>query len=123
MLAQARGFREYIRTAEAEQLRFEEGADIFSRYLPFAIVFGEAERWVRVFGPLAATAATTSAASPVWYTGPNGWSSDNFADSLDGFTSSASGTIAAATPSSSGGSGFSGGSSGGGGGGGGGGSW
>ena len=123
MLAQARGFREYIRTAEAEQLRFEEGADIFSRYLPFAIVFGEAERWVRVFGPLAATAATTGASSPVWYTGPNGWSSDNFADSLDGFTSSASGTIAAATPSSSGGSGFSGGSSGGGGGGGGGGSW
>jgi uncharacterized membrane protein YgcG len=123
MLAQARGFREYIRTAEAEQLRFEEGADIFSRYLPFAIVFGEAERWVRVFGPLAAAAGTTAASSPVWYTGPNGWSSDSFADSLDGFTSSASGTIAASTPSSSGGSGFSGGSSGGGGGGGGGGSW
>jgi uncharacterized membrane protein YgcG len=123
MLAQARGFREYIRTAEAEQLRFEEGADIFSRYLPFAIVFGEAERWVKVFGPLSAAAGTTVASSPAWYVGPNGWSSDSFSDSLDGFTSSASGTIAAATPSSSGGSGFSGGSSGGGGGGGGGGSW
>ena len=44
-------------TAEADQLRFEEGADIFSRYLPYAIVFGEADRWVRVFGPLAAGAA------------------------------------------------------------------
>jgi hypothetical protein len=122
MLAQARGFREYVRTAEAEQLRFEEGEDIFSRYLPFAIVFGEAERWVRVFGQLAAAAGTTAVA-PAWYSGPNGWSSESFADSLGGFTSSASGTIAAATPSSSGGSGFSGGSSGGGGGGGGGGSW
>ena len=49
-----RGFREYIRTAEAEQLRFEEGQDIFSRYLPFAVVFGETDRWVRIFGPLAA---------------------------------------------------------------------
>ena len=123
MLAQARGFREYIRTAEAEQLRFEERADIFSRYLPFAVVFGEADRWVKVFGPLAAAAAGSAAASPAWYAGPNGWSADHFSDSLDGFTSSASGTIAASTPSSSGGSGFSGGSSGGGGGGGGGGSW
>jgi hypothetical protein len=121
VLAQARGFREYIRTAEAEQLRFEEGQDIFSRYLPFAVVFGEAERWVKVFGPLAATAG---AAAPTWYVGPNGWSSESFNDSLDGFTSAASGTLAAATPSSSGGSGFGGGgSSGGGGGGGGGGSW
>ena len=28
--------------------------DIFSRYLPFAVVFGETDRWVQVFGPLAA---------------------------------------------------------------------
>jgi hypothetical protein len=60
VLAQARGFREYIRTAEAEQLRFEEGQDIFSRYLPYAVVFGETDRWVRVFGSLAA--ASSSAA-------------------------------------------------------------
>jgi hypothetical protein len=121
ILAQAKGFREYIRTAEAEQLRFEEGADIFSRYLPYAIVFGEAERWVRVFGPLAAAAAAGTATS--WYVGPNGWDMTHFGESIDGFTASASSTMAAATPSSSGGSGFSGGFSGGGGGGGGGGSW
>jgi uncharacterized membrane protein len=122
---QAKGFRDYIRTAEANQLRFEEGADIFSRYLPYAIVFGEAERWVRVFGPLAAgaAAATGSNVGPVWYSGPNGWDASHFSDSLTGFTSSVSSTIAASTASSSGGSGFSGGSSGGGGGGGGGGSW
>jgi uncharacterized membrane protein YgcG len=125
VLMQARGFREYIHTAEANQLRYEEGADIFSRYLPYAIVFGDAERWVRVFGPLSAgaAAATGSGVSPVWYTGPNGWDTSHFSDSLTGFTSSAASTIAASTPSSSGGSGFSGGSSGGGGGGGGGGSW
>lgn len=126
VLTQARGFREYIHTAEANQLRFEEGADIFSRYLPYAIVFGEAERWVRVFGPLAAGAAVSgvgTSAGPLWYSGPNGWDSSHFSDSLTGFTSSVSSTIAASTASSSGGSGFSGGSSGGGGGGGGGGSW
>ena len=126
VLAQARGFRDYIRTAEADQLRFEEGADIFSRYLPYAIVFGEAERWVSVFGPLASGAAGANVGTgvgPLWYSGPNGWDASHFSDSLTGFTSSVSSTIAASTASSSGGSGFSGGSSGGGGGGGGGGSW
>jgi hypothetical protein len=127
VLTQALGFREYIRTAEANQLRFEEEADIFSRYLPYAIVFGEADRWVRVFGPLAAGAAVGAgvgaSTGPLWYSGPNGWNSSHFSDSLTGFTSSVSSTIAASTASSSGGSGFSGGSSGGGGGGGGGGSW
>ena len=120
LLVQARGFRTYIQTAEAEQLRFEEGADIFSRYLPFAVVFGETERWVRVFGPLAAAGAVGGAGtSAYWYVGPSGWDMSHFGDSLNGFAASTSSTIAAATPSSSGGSGF----SGGGGGGGGGGSW
>jgi uncharacterized membrane protein YgcG len=125
VLAQANGFRQYIHTAEAEQLRFEEGQDIFSRYLPYAIVFGEVDRWVRVFGALAvASPAGASRTGPSWYVGPTGWDADHFSDSLTGFTSSAASTIAAATPSSSGGSGFGGGgSSGGGGGGGGGGSW
>lgn len=126
VLAQARGFRQYIRTAEAEQLRFEEGQDVFSRYLPFAVVFGETDRWVKVFGPLAAAGATgtLSPGSPAWYSGPDGWSSDSFADSLDGFSSAAAGSLASSTASSSGSSGFGGGgSSGGGGGGGGGSSW
>ncbi len=122
VLAQAKGFREYIRTAEAEQLRFEEGQDIFSRYLPFAVVFGETDRWVRVFGPLAAASSVGSTTS--WYAGPGGWDPTSFGASMNGFTSSASSSLSSSTTSSSGGSGFSGGgSSGGGGGGGGGGSW
>lgn len=45
---QIEGFRTYIATAEADQLRFEEGEDIFSKYLPWAVLFGLAERWVSV---------------------------------------------------------------------------
>lgn len=121
VLAQVRGFREYLHTAEAGQLRYEEQQDVFSRYLPYAVVFGDAERWVRVFGPLSQEAG---AGAPGWYVGPAGWSPDHFADSLGGFTASTAGAMAAASASSSGGSGFGGGgSSGGGGGGGGGGAW
>lgn len=45
---QVEGFRTYIATAEADQLKFEEGEDIFSKYLPWAVLFGLADRWVRV---------------------------------------------------------------------------
>ncbi|MCC6375419.1 MAG: DUF2207 domain-containing protein, partial [Microbacteriaceae bacterium] len=42
---QLEGFKLYISTAEADQIRFEEAEDIFARYLPWAMVFGEADRW------------------------------------------------------------------------------
>ena len=45
VLEQARGFELYLRTAEKDQLKFEEGIDVFSRYLPYAMIFGVAERW------------------------------------------------------------------------------
>jgi len=118
------GFRKYLATAEADQLRFEEGEDIFSRYLPWAIAFGLADRWQKVCEQL--VAAGRIPADPYWYSGPSYYTS--------GWTAGAVGSTVASsfdpppTPSSSGGgggssSGFSGGSSGGGGGGGGGGSW
>jgi uncharacterized membrane protein YgcG len=118
------GFKKYLATAEADQLRFEEGEDIFSRYLPWAIAFGLADRWQKVCEQL--VAAGRIPADPYWYSGPSYYTS--------GWTAGAVGSTVASsfdpppTPSSSGGgggssSGFSGGSSGGGGGGGGGGSW
>lgn len=126
LLAQAKGFQLYLEKAEANQIRFEEGEDIFSRYLPFAIVFGVAERWAKVFAALAASGAAV--AVPTWYVGSmyaNGaFNYALFGGAMDSFSTTTSGSIAAATPSSSGSSGFSGGGfSGGGGGGGGGGSW
>jgi uncharacterized membrane protein len=125
LLAQAKGFRTYLETAEANQIKFEEGEDVFSKYLPFAIVFGVAERWAKIFADLAASGAAV--AVPAWYVGyawGSGFNYLAFGQSMDSFATTTSGSIAAATPSSSGSSGFGGGGfSGGGGGGGGGGSW
>lgn len=50
---QSLGFKQYLATAEADQIKFEEAADIFSRYLPYAIVFGVAQHWAKVFGDVA----------------------------------------------------------------------
>ncbi|KQR10456.1 DUF2207 domain-containing protein [Cellulomonas sp. Leaf334] len=127
VLAQSLGFRRYLATAEANQLRFEEGEDIFSRYLPYAIVFGLADRWARVFSELAAQGRAFE--QPGWYVGgyypgANIYWATAFASSLDRFAAVATESISAPTPGTSGGSGFSGGGfSGGGVGGGGGGGW
>ena len=127
VLAQTLGFRRYLATAEANQLKFEEGQDVFSRYLPYAIVFGLADRWARVFGELAASGAHVP--QPGWYVGyynPGAglfWG-QAFAGSMERFASVATDSLSAPTPGSSGGSGLGGGGfSGGGVGGGGGGGW
>lgn len=128
---QVKGFELYLTTAEAGQIQFEEGQDIFSRYLPYAIVFGVAERWTAIFAQLAASGQRL--AEPGWYVSPYSnpgmfWmSAALFNHSLNSFQMTANTALTAPAPSttgSSGGSGFSGGGfSGGGGGGGGAGGW
>jgi hypothetical protein len=114
------GFRRFIEESEAERARFAERANLFSEYLPYAIVFGATEKWARAFEGLddAAAAATSS-----WYVSSRPFSVGAFSDSMDSFAVTTSGTIVT-TAASAGSSGFGGGgSSGGGFGGGGGGSW
>jgi len=112
------GFRNYIETAEAHEARFQERENIFSRYLPFAIVFGCTEKWARAFRGLDDQLPSTAG----WYVGAYPFSVNSFTSSIGHFSSVAAGTITSAAATGS--SGFSGGGfSGGGGGGGGGGSW
>jgi hypothetical protein len=118
------GFRTYLATAEADQLRFEEGEDIFSKYLPWAIAFDLADRWQRVCAQL--VAAGRIPPDPYWYAGPSYYSSGFAAGSISQTVAHTFDPPPAPAGSGGGGgssSGFSGGSSGGGGGGGGGGSW
>lgn len=118
VLAQTRGFELYLRTAEADQIRFEEGIDVFSRYLPYAIMFGVAERWTKVFSELADQGRYTF--STPWYYGYGyGFAYHNFASSLDSLSGAMTSSLQSATAATSGGSGFSGGGGFGGGGGGG----
>ncbi len=123
---QIEGFRTYLATAEANQLKFEEGEDIFSRYLPWAIIFELADRWADICQQLVAMGRLPDTA-PYWYAGSYNMGYFNAA-----FLTSSLSTAATPAPSTSGssGTGFGGGSSfggggfsGGGGGGGGGGSW
>lgn len=111
------GFRTYMDAAETHMARWAEQENVFSRYLPYAIVFGLTEKWARAFAHLGQAPATP------WYVGTRPFSTNGFVSSVDNFALSSAGTLAS-RPAASGSSGFGGGgSSGGGGGGGGGGSW
>ena len=112
------GFRTVIETAETHISRWAEEQNVFTRYLPYAIVFGCTEKWAKAFEGLQQLPPDTT-----WYRSSRPFIYADFGRTLDDFSVTTGGTIAA-TPSSSGSSGFSGGGfSGGGGGGGGGGSW
>lgn len=117
VFARTLGFKRYMDTAETDRAAFAEKEGLFTAYLPYAVMFGSVEGWIRAFAGLDIAKAAAS-----FYTGPGAFNSAAFASSFDGFASSLATTVAS-TPGGSGGSGFSGGFSGGGGGGGGGGSW
>lgn len=118
MLRRIRGFRRVIATAETHMSRWAEEENVFTRYLPYAIVFGLTKKWAKAFEDLGIQPDTSG-----WYVGPHAFTAVAFANSIDGFAVTTGGTLAS-TPASSGSSGFGGGGfSGGGGGGGGGGSW
>ena len=123
---QVEGFKTYLATAEADQLKFEEGEDIFSKYLPWAIIFELADRWAKICGDLVAMGRLPNE-TPYWYVGNYQMTAFNTSFLTSSLTSAAT---PVASSSGAGGTGFGGGSSfggggfsGGGGGGGGSGSW
>jgi hypothetical protein len=119
MVRRVFGFRTYIETAEVQEAKFQEQENLFSRYLPYAVVFGAVEKWAHRFEALGAQPP----ADMGWYVGTHPFTVVGFSQAMGSFAVTAAGTIAS-TPASSGHSGFGGGGgAGGGGGGGGGGSW
>ena len=119
MFSRVRGFRRLFDEGDQGlREKFAEQHEIFSQYLPYAIVFGCTDKWARVFAQLDAQQLETG-----WYRGNAPFNAILLASSINHFGTVATGTLYASQPSSSSGSGFGGGFSGGGGGGGGGGSW
>ncbi len=120
VLRRTEGFRRFINESEKERARFAERKNLFSEYLPYAIVFGATGKWAAAFAGLDDQPPDTSS----WYISSSAFTFLAFSSAIDGFTVSTSGTLTSTPPSTSGSSGFSGGGfSGGGVGGGGGGSW
>jgi uncharacterized membrane protein len=118
MTRRVQGFRIVIEKAEQYMSKWAEQENVFTTLLPFAVVFGVTDKWAKAFESLGQLPSDTT-----WYVSSRPFVYAQFADSIDSFAVTTSGTISS-TPAGSGGSGFGGGGgAGGGGGGGGGGSW
>jgi uncharacterized membrane protein YgcG len=114
------GFRRFIEESEKQRAQFAEKKNLFTEYLPYAIVFGATEKWAHAFAGLDDQPPDTGS----WYISQHAFNYALFSSAIGDFAVASAGTLASTPPSTSGSSGFSGGGfSGGGGGGGGGGSW
>lgn len=113
-----KGFKLFMETVDKDRAKFYEKENIFEKFLPYAVLFGITDIWIKRIKEIYGEEYFTNY-MPAWYVGNslNSFNADKFSSTLSSLSSS----IAASTsaPSGSGG----GGSSGGGGGGGGGGGW
>jgi uncharacterized membrane protein YgcG len=113
------GFRRFIDESEKERARFAERKNLFSEYLPYAIVFGATKKWAHAFAGL-----DGEPPDMYWYHSLTPFDALLFVSAVDSFAVATAGTLTSVPAASGGASGFSGGGfSGGGFGGGGGGSW
>lgn len=110
------GFRLFIEKAEQYRIKWQERENIFETFLPYAMVFGIADKWSKAFRDVTMT-------NPTWYEGQLGSSFNTmvFWGAMSNFGSTINTSVVSAAASGSsgfGGGGFSGGGGGGGGGGG-----
>lgn len=111
------GFRMYMKVAEKYRQQFNEKENIFERFLPYAMLFGLTELWIKKMEMLYGKDYFNTY-HPYWFVGSmSNFDVGSFTSELNSISSNIGGAMS--SPSGSGGSG----SSGGGGGGGGGGGW
>ncbi|MGI5485701.1 DUF2207 domain-containing protein [Microtetraspora malaysiensis] len=94
VLAQTLGFREHLMTDEIGDIPPAQRIELFSRYLPYAVVFDSVDRWARVVATIHGDGRPAD--NLYWYQGPAEWDLSKFADSMRTFTMTTSGAISAA---------------------------
>lgn len=91
-LAHTLGFREYLSGGDiSDDVPAAQRVELFSRYLPYAVIFDSVDRWARVVSSV--TGDGRQADNLYWYHGPAEWDLSRFADSMRTFTMTTSGAI------------------------------
>ncbi len=94
VLAHTLGFRAHLYRGEAPDAPAGDRVALFSRYLPYAVVFDSVPRWAATVADVGA-GANEEADNLYWYEGPAEWDLSNFAESMRSFTLTTSGAISA----------------------------
>jgi uncharacterized membrane protein len=117
VLWKIKGFKLYMETAEKYRQQFYEKENIFEKFLPYAMVFGITNRWIKKMKEIYGEEYFNNYV-PAWYVGASigSFNIDSFTSTLNSISSSISSVSGSASGARGGG--FSGGGGGGGGGGG-----
>lgn len=94
VLAHTLGFRDHLRRGEAAEVPDRQRIALFSRYLPYAVVFDVVGPWARTVED----AGVQGGDNLYWYEGPAEWDLSKFADSMRAFTFALSGALAQSRP-------------------------
>jgi len=94
VLAHTLGFRAHLYRGEAPDAPAGDRVALFSRYLPYAVVFDSVPRWAATVADVGADSGE-QADNLYWYEGPAEWDLSNFAESMRSFTLTTSGAISA----------------------------
>ncbi|GAA5073327.1 DUF2207 domain-containing protein [Thermocatellispora tengchongensis] len=92
-LAHTLGFRQYLASGQVDQVPEEQRVELFSRYLPYAVVFDNVDHWARVVASVNGNGRPAD--NLYWYHGPAEWDLSKFAGSMRTFTTTTSGAISA----------------------------
>ncbi|MBR8744720.1 DUF2207 domain-containing protein [Nocardiopsis sp. MG754419] len=94
--AHTMGFRDYLLSPRAQSAPAGQRVELYSRYLPYAVIFDDVERWANI---LAGAAIADLEPEELdgdglhWYTGPREWRIEDFTDSITTFVVTLTGVI------------------------------
>ncbi|MFC5820146.1 DUF2207 domain-containing protein [Nonomuraea harbinensis] len=92
-LAHTLGFRDFLFSGDVGNVAEKDRVELFSRYLPYAVIFDGVEHWSRLVASV--TGNGHQADNLYWYHGPAEWDLSKFAGSMRTFTTTTSGAISA----------------------------
>ncbi|WP_017585768.1 DUF2207 domain-containing protein [Nocardiopsis ganjiahuensis] len=90
------GFRDYLLSRRAQNAPPGQRVELYSRYLPYAVIFDDVDRWANVLAAAAIADLTPEELTGdglAWYTGPREWRIEDFADSISTFAVTLTGLI------------------------------
>ncbi|OOC55770.1 MULTISPECIES: DUF2207 domain-containing protein [Nocardiopsis] len=94
--AHTAGFRDYLLGPRSASAPPGQRVELYSRYLPYAVIFGDVDRWANILASAALTDLTPDELTGdglAWYTGPREWRIEDFADSISTFAVTLTGII------------------------------
>lgn len=94
--AHTMGFRDYLLSPRAENAPPGRRVELYSRYLPYAVIFDDVDRWANLLANAALNDLSPEELDGDglhWYTGPREWRIQDFADSINAFVVTLTGII------------------------------